>query len=122
MDAGHVPFKKKDEIQAHYREAIDQLIDQMDINKRELNATGFQNKVEMLRSAPDANHRLSKERNFISGKIRSLQEDLLVLENNIGFFSSSKQSSLLKEEFEKKIEKAKIEINSLKDKLKIIDA
>ena len=122
LETGHVPFKKKDEIQAKYREAIDQLIDRMDINKHELNASGFQSKIEMLKSAPDANRRLSKERNLITGRIRSIQEDLAVLENNIGFFSSSKQSSMLKQEFEKKIEKAKNEISNLKQKLKILDA
>jgi hypothetical protein len=122
MEIGFVPFKMKDKIQTDYREAIDQLIDKMDINKQELSASGFQNKVEMLKSAPDAGRRLSKERGFISGKIKSLQEDLQVLENNIGFFSSSKQSNLLKLEFEKKIEKAKKEIDGLKDKLRILDA
>ena len=122
METGFVPFKVKDKIQKEYRDAIDQLINQMDINKQELSNSGFMGKIEMLRSAPDAGRRISKERNYISGKIKSLQEDLQVLENNIGFFSSSKQSNLLKEEFEKKIEKAKKEINSLKDKLKILDA
>ena len=122
METGFVPFKVKDKIQKLYRDAIDQLINQMDINKQELSNSGFQSKIEMLKSTPDAGRRISKERNYISGKIKSIQEDLSVLENNIGFFSSSKQSNLLKEEFEKKIEKAKKEINSLKDKLKILDA
>jgi hypothetical protein len=121
MEAGFVPFKVKDKIQTQYREAIDQLINQMDIDKQELSASGFQSKVEMLKSAPDAGRRISKERNFISGKIKSLEDDLKVLENNIGFFSSSKQSNLLKEEFEKKIEKAKKEIDGLKDKLRMLD-
>ena len=122
METGHVPFKVKDELQKKYRDAIDRLIDQMDINKHELNTSGFQSKIEMFKSAPDAGRRISKERNFISGKIRSLKEDLSVLENNIGFFSSSKQSNLLKQGFEKKIEKAKQEIGSLEDKLNILDA
>lgn len=122
METGHVPFAIKDKLQTQYREAVDNLIDKMDINKNELSTSGFQSKIEMLKSAPDANRRISKERGFVSGKIRSLQEDLQVLENNIGFFSSSKQSNILKQEFEKKIEKAKKEINSLKDKLKILDA
>jgi len=122
METGHVPFKAKDELQKQYRDAIDKLIDQMDINKHELNASGFQRKIEMFKSTPDGGRRISKERNFISGKMRSLKEDLSVLENNIGFFSNSKQSSLLKQGFEKKIEKAKQEIDSLEDKLKILDA
>ncbi len=122
METGHVPFREKDKIQAAYREAIDQLINLMDINKQELSATGFQSKVDLIKHAPDAGRRLSKERNFIAGKIRTLQENLIVLENNIGFFSNSEQSNLLKQGFEKKIEKAKKEIKDLQEKLRILDA
>ena len=59
---------------------------------------------------------------WVMNKIRSIQEDVTVWENNIGFFASSKQSDKLKKEFEVKIQKAKDEITSLKDKLKILRA
>ncbi len=121
MDIGFVPFQEKDKLQKQYREAIDQLIDKMEINKHELSAAGFEEKVEMLKSAPDADWRLSKERQHIQQKINRIQEDVTVWENNIGFFSSSQKSNQLKTEFERKIEKAKSEIEGLKAKLKLID-
>ncbi len=93
----------------------------MDVNKSELSADEFKNKIDILKSGPDANSRLSKERTYISGKIRSINEDLSVWENNIGFFSNSKQSNKLKEEFEQKIDKAKNEIESLKARLKLLN-
>ncbi len=121
IEIGYVPFKEKDKVQSEYRTAIDELISKMDVNKSELTASDFKDKLDILKSGPDAGKRISKERAFISGKIRKIKEDLAVWENNIGFFSNSKQSNKLKEEFEQKIEKAKSEIEGLKAKLKLLD-
>ncbi len=121
IEIGFVPFKEKEKIQTNYKAAIDELIEKMDVNKSELSADEFKNKIDILKSGPDANSRLSKERTYISGKIRSINEDLSVWENNIGFFSNSKQSNKLKEEFEQKIDKAKNEIESLKARLKLLN-
>ena len=41
-------------------------------------------------------------------------------ENNLGFFASSKNADLLKAEFEKKIIKAKDEIQEIESKLKLL--
>jgi uncharacterized protein DUF349 len=121
IEIGYVPFKEKDKVQTEYRAAIDDLIGKMDVNKSELSASDFKDKLDILKSGPDAGKRISKEKSFISGKIRKINEDLSVWENNIGFFSNSKQSNKLKEEFEQKIEKAKSEIDSLKSRLKLMD-
>jgi hypothetical protein len=120
LEIGYVPFKEKEAIQSEYREAIDELIGKMEINKAELLQTDFQNKVEILKAAPDAGRRLAKERFGIENKIKKLKEDVALWENNIGFFSNSKQSELLKQEFQNKIDKAKREIDTLKAKLKIL--
>ena len=54
-------------------------------------------------------------------KINKIKEDVALWENNIGFFSSSKQSNVLRKEFENKIEKAKKEIQSFEAKIKILN-
>lgn len=120
ISIGFVPFKEKDKVQTSYRKAIDELMAKMDVNKSEMASTDFKNKLDIIKSSPDSGKRLSKERGFISGKIRQLQEDVDVWENNIGFFSNSKQSNKLREEFENKIEKAKQEIVALKAKLEML--
>ncbi len=120
LEIGFVPFKEKETIQNEYREAIDKLISKMEINKVELAKSDFQNKIEMLKATPDAERRLSKERFNIENKIKKIKEDVALLENNIGFFSSSKQSELLKKEFQNKIDQAKKEISTLKAKLDLL--
>ena len=121
MEYGHVPFKEKDRIQSEYRTAIDQLIDKMNINKLELTKSGYKSKVGIMKGDPDAEWRLNKERNNISNKIKAIKDDIALWENNITFFTSSKQSDLLKQEFEKKIDKAKEEVKSLEEKIKILN-
>lgn len=122
LEIGFVPFKEKEKIQSNYKSAIDELIEKMDVNKSELSAADFKNKIDILKSGPDAGNKLSKERTYISGKIRAINEDLSIWENNIGFFSNSKQSNKLKEEFEQKINRAKSEIESLKSRLKLLNS
>jgi hypothetical protein len=121
MEIGHVPMKDKDAVQKQYRKAIDELLNKMDINKLELSKTAFKSKVDIMKNDPDASWKLNKERNNISARIKKLQDDVAVWENNIGFFASSAQSELLKKEFENKIERARKEIDSFKAQLKILN-
>lgn len=121
MEIGHVPFKFKDEIQQQFREAVDKLFDKMDVNKLEMSKAGFQNKVEMLKSGPDSGRRLSKERFNLVNRASKIKEDVALWENNIGFFANSKQSELLKREFELKIERAKKEIAEIEAQINILD-
>lgn len=120
IEIGFVPFKEKEQIQNEYRKAVDSLIEKMDVNRADISASDFQEKVDLLKSSPEADKRISKERSFIRGKISKIQEDLNIWENNIGFFSSSKGTNKLIEGFELKIKRAKDEIESLKAKLKML--
>jgi len=74
----------------------------------------------MSKDTPEAGRVISKERNFLLGKIQGLQEDIKLWENNIGFFAASKTANLLKVEFEKKIAKAKEELAMYEAKLKML--
>ncbi len=121
VETGHVPFKDKDKIQKQYREAIDALIDKMNIDRSVFGLTNFKNRIMMMKNDPDGNRWISKERNNLLTKIKKIKDDVALWENNIGFFSSSKQTEVLRKEFEKKIEKAKREIQSFEEKLKMLD-
>ncbi len=120
MDIGHVPIKQKDKVQGEFRKAIDQQFEILNISKKAKTTLSFRSKIENLKSAPNADNIIQKERNLITSKIKTLEGDIKVLENNIGFFASSKKADILKAEFEEKIEKAKNEISVLKEKMKIL--
>ncbi len=120
MEIGHVPIKQKDKVQMEFRKAIDNQFERLNINKKAKNTLSFRNKVENIKQAPNADTIIQKERNMVANKIKSLESDIQVLENNIGFFASSKKAEVLKAEFEEKIEKARNEIAVLREKMKIL--
>ncbi len=120
MDIGHVPIKQKDNIQSEFRKAIDEQFDKLKLNKKAKTTLSFRSKIENLKGAPNAGNIIQKERNFLANKIKNLEGDIKVLENNIGFFASSKKADLLRAEFEEKIEKARNEISILREKIKIL--
>ncbi|MDL2228563.1 hypothetical protein LJC30_06730, partial [Odoribacter sp. OttesenSCG-928-L07] len=115
------PRKDKDAIQNAYRSAVNAKLDELRTMGVEVANLNFKNKLENIKSAPNANHLINKEKNQIFNKIQGMKEDVSLWENNIGFLSHSANADLLKAEFEKKIEKAKKEIVQLEEKLKILD-
>lgn len=120
MEIGHVPMKVKDQLYADYRTAIDSLFEKMKLTEQEMATTHYRHSVDNLRDEPDSGDKLRRERTTLSIKITKLKEEIMLLENNIGFFSSSKQADIMRAEYEKKITKAKSEVKLLEAKLKIL--
>jgi hypothetical protein len=120
MDIGHVPIKQKDKVQMAFRKVIDEQFESLNISKKAKNTLTFRSKLDNIKNAPNAESLIYKERNFIINKIATIQSDIKIWENNIGFFASSKKADILKAEFEEKIENGKQEIMILEEKLKIL--
>lgn len=109
-----------DKLNKAYREAVDMQLDKFDISRNDFKHSGFKEKIHNLKENVD-NYQLNRERFGIQKTMEKLQEDVLLWENNIGFFANTKNADVLKLEFEKKISRAKAEILSLKEKIRIID-
>ncbi|MEJ2595972.1 MAG: DUF349 domain-containing protein, partial [bacterium] len=107
MEIGFVPFKEKDRLQKEYRQAVDALIEKMDINRMELSKAGFEEKVEIMKNDPNADQMISRERSGLQKRIREISDEIALWENNITFFASNKKSDQMRQEFEKKIDKAR---------------
>lgn len=120
MEIGHVPIKVKDQLHAQYRKAIDALFDKMKISEAEMSATEYRGMIENMKDDPDSRDRVRRERNALNIKVSKLREEIMLWENNIGFFANSKQADIMKAEYEKKISKAKNDLKLLEAKLKIL--
>lgn len=118
---GHVPLGKKDEVQRSFREAIHQLFDQLDIDDTKKEILKFRQKIDNLAQSPKSQSRLEAERDKLVNKLKQLENDIVLWENNIGFFSKSETSESLIREVDHKIEQAKERIEVLKQKIKIVD-
>ncbi|MCT4614987.1 MAG: DUF349 domain-containing protein [Marinifilaceae bacterium] len=119
---GFVPFKEKDRIQNKYTNAINKLYDNLKLDKDNAELEKFKLKIDAVVQLEDAEDKLLVERNKISNKMKQLETDVALWENNIGFFSSSDSSSSYIKNMENKIKKGKEMLLTLAEKLKIIDS
>ena len=120
MELGHVPRKDKDKIYAKFREVVNKRFQDLKITMDDMKRSNFKSKIETILNNPNAEHFLDKERRFLTNKLQQLKDDIALWENNLGFFSNSKNADLLKAEFSKKIETAKEEAKELEYKIKIM--
>ncbi|RUT77858.1 DUF349 domain-containing protein [Ancylomarina longa] len=120
-EIGHVPFKKKDKIQVDFRKAINSLYEKMNLDNENLEVQKFRSKIDSFLSMDHSEDKIINERNKIVTKIKQLESDISLWENNIGFFSSSKNSTVVKD-IEQKIERGKENLNILNQKLLVIDS
>lgn len=116
-DVGYVSNAERDRLYAEFRKAIDAHFDKLQMDSMESNLNSYKTRLEVV----DGKRNLSREKREFMDKIQNLQNDLNVWENNLGFLANSKQADLLKAEFDKKIEKAKAEIQLLKAKVKLLE-
>lgn len=121
MSVGYVAFKDKDEINSRYKSALDEKFNLLRDRGVEVYKEDFKNKISVLKENPNANQLISQEKRQLLSKLQTMKDDVTLWENNIGFLSNSKNSMLLKTEFEKKINKAKQEIALLEAKIRYLD-
>lgn len=117
---GKVPIKVKDAVYNEFKKAIDNHYNALKLEGEEKNKVLFQARLDTLAGSSDASRLFAKEKWDLRRKIDHLQQEVLQLENNLGFFANSKGADALKKEVEKKIERAKDEILALRQKIKLI--
>ncbi len=118
-EIGFVPIKYKDELQKSYKEAVDRLFGVLRGIDREQSMDRFKDKVSSLRQAGEK--RLRSEREKLYNRVKQLEQEIGVLENNIGFFSKSKGAEQLIADVQEKIAKAKRDMADTIAKVKLID-
>ena len=65
--------------------------------------------------------RMKNERERLYNKVRQMEQDIALLENNIGFFSKSKNAESLIADVREKIERAKSDMAGVIEKIRVID-
>ncbi len=87
-EIGFVPFKEKDNIAKAYKEAMDEVFPPV------------------------------YTKNDLMRKYNALQQDIITYENNIGFFSNSRNSEALVSQMRKRIAQAKEELKAIEEKIR----
>ena len=89
-EIGFVPIKQKDAIQSEYRKVVDAAFAKLRGNEKERHLERFKGKLQSLSSEGNNDRRIRHERDRLYNKMKQLEADIALLENNIGFFSKSK--------------------------------
>jgi hypothetical protein len=119
---GFVPFKEKERIQNSYRTAIDQQFKNLNITDSEKKIMRFKSRMNDIKgSGEKANRAIRSEREKLVYKLRQLESDIALWENNIGFFAKSKNAEAMIAEVNNKIAKAKEERHVIEAKIKLIE-
>lgn len=120
-EIGHVPIKKKDVIQKNYREAINKLFDDLKLDESKRNLLKFRTKMATFSESSRGQNKMRFERDKYINKMKQLENDLVLLDNNVGFFAKSKNAESLIQDVKRKIEQTKEKIEMLKEKIRVID-
>ncbi|MFO7868568.1 MAG: DUF349 domain-containing protein [Bacteroidales bacterium] len=115
---GPVPESEKNALYAQYNSSIHEKYNELDISEEQKQAELYHIKLENLKEK-DAS-RIRTEQNKLKSKKKSLQDELLVLENNKGFFNISDSSSNVLASMNAKIDKYKKDIEKINEQLRII--
>ena len=120
-EIGFVPIKQKDAIQSEYRKVVDAAFAKLRGNEKERHLERFKGKLQSLTSEGNNDRRIRHERDRLYNKMKQLEADIALLENNIGFFSKSKNAESMIRDVNEKIAKAKQEMETIIEKINLID-
>lgn len=120
-EIGHVPFKEKDKVNQEFRNEINKHFDNLNMDEYHKNVQKYRNRIENLKNTDHHNDKVSQERHKLVSKLKQMETDITIWENNIGFFAKSKSSESLVKDFEHKIENGKRNIKLLQEKIKMLN-
>ncbi|MBQ5709994.1 MAG: DUF349 domain-containing protein [Alistipes sp.] len=115
---GFVPIKHKDALQKEYKAIVDAMFATLRSSERDRSMNRFKERVANMKGG----QQLRSEREKLFNKVRQMEQDIAVLENNIGFFSKSKNAESLIADVREKIERTKRDMAEIIEKIKLIDA
>ena len=114
---GFVPIKQKDALQKEYKAVVDGMFATLRSSERDRSMNRFKERVSNMRGG----NQLRSERERLYNKIKQMEQDIALLENNIGFFSKSKNAEALIADVREKIARAKRDMAELIEKVQLID-
>ena len=116
---GKVPFARR-HIEGKFNKILDALFDKLSLSKKETEMMRFSNRIDSLSESNDS-RKLDNEKIFLMRKIEEVQNEIFQLENNIQFFTNTKNAkkeNSIVLEVRKNIAIHKESLDVWKDKLK----
>ena len=121
-EIGYVPFNRKEEVAKRYKDVLNKQFDKLNLDDEDKNILRYRSKVDSARSNPRTARKVMNERDKFFSKIKQLESDIVLWENNIGFFAKSTKADSMIKEVEEKIAETKRNIKLLEEKVRLIDS
>lgn len=87
---GKVPFSRR-HIEGKFNKILDALFEKLSLSKKETEMMRFSNRIDSLSDSNDT-RKLDNEKIFLMRKIEEVQNEIFQLENNIQFFTNTKNA------------------------------
>lgn len=87
---GKVPFPRR-HIEGKFNKILDALFEKLSLSKKDTDMMRFANRMDQLSESNDS-RKLDSEKIFIMRKIEEVQNEIFQLENNIQFFTNTKNA------------------------------
>lgn len=117
---GMVPMKDKKRINDAFYNKLDELYEQMNMDKQEKAIMQFRSKLDRLAASENGFDLLRKESDYLKKLSDEITGRIRTYDNNLGFFKNSKGSNSFMKEIEDKIAGEKEKIAELAAKRKLI--
>ncbi|MDA3882596.1 MAG: DUF349 domain-containing protein [Bacteroidales bacterium] len=115
---GNVPDEHKDALYIEYNTVIHEKYKELHISEEDKQADLYKIKIETLQQKDSA--KIESEQYKLKNKRKHIEDELLLLENNKGFFTVTDKSSDIMTTMDAKIEKCKQDIEKINEQLRLI--
>jgi hypothetical protein len=119
--AGLVPMKDKKRLNDAFYNKLDELYEQMQIDKTEKASIQFRTKLDRMIASENGMDLLSRESDHYKKMIDEINGRVRTYDNNLGFFKTSKGNTSFLKEIEDKISAEKSKLAELTAKRKMIN-
>lgn len=113
---GRVPNDKR-YIESKFNKALDHLLEDSSLSKKEAEMLKFENRIKVLDEADDS-RKIEKEQFFLNKKVEETKGEIRQLENNLQFFSNVNADNPLVKEVHANIKRHKEQLETWQAKLK----
>ena len=120
-EIGYVPIKQKDAIQKEYKTVMDDAFTALRASGQGCRMDRFRDRVENMKGSGGGG-KLRNERDKLYNRVKQLESEIALLENNIGFFSNSKNAEAMIRDVRAKIDRSREEMTMTIEKINLIDS
>lgn len=119
-ESGFVSGKKFQSLNKEYQTLMDALYQALRNNSNAERESIVKENLNSISSSPDAKYKLQSEEKRLRDIIKKIQDELVTIENNKGFFQHSKNADAILKQFDDKLKKSKEQLEKLQKELQLV--